>query len=256
MSNFMTLVGKELRMLFVSPIAYVVLAVFYAVSGYFFHFIMRFYVEQAAMSQAFRPAPVDVPTMVAQSFFGVLSTILLFVLPMITMGMLAEERKRGTIELLFTSPITTAQLIMGKFSAGLIFVLVMFLPALINILIVIQFSSPKPPLPPLLIGLAGALLLAGAMLAVGLFISSLTENQIVAAALTFGVFIILWVLDASADPSSTIRNEVLRYLSVLNHYEDFTRGIFDTQHLVFYLSFIFLGLFLTSLSLDSVKWRK
>ncbi|HUG44175.1 MAG TPA: ABC transporter permease, partial [Acidobacteriota bacterium] len=137
-----------------------------------------------------------------------------------------------------------------------IFVLVMFLPALINILIVIQFSSPKPPLPPLLIGLAGALLLAGAMLAVGLFISSLTENQIVAAALTFGVFIILWVLDASADPSSTLGNEIIRYLSVLNHYEDFTRGIFDTQHLVFYLSFIFLGLFLTSLSLDSVKWRK
>ena len=81
------------------------------------------------------------------------------------------------------------------------------------------------------------------------------ENQIVAGAATFGVFIILWVLDASAETSTTIWNESLRYLSVLNHYEDFTNGIIDTQHLVFYLSFVFLGLFLTSLSLDSEKWR-
>jgi ABC-2 type transport system permease protein len=104
--------------------------------------------------------------------------------------------------------------------------------------------------------LLGAFLLGGALLAIGIFVSTLTENQIVAAASTFGVFIILWVIDASAGASTTILNETLRYLSVLNHYEDFTKGVFDTQHLVFYLSFMVLGLFLTSLSLDSGKWRK
>jgi ABC-2 type transport system permease protein len=100
------------------------------------------------------------------------------------------------------------------------------------------------------------LLLGGTLIAVGLFVSSLTENQIVAAALTFGIFIILWVLDAAAESATTVGNEILRYVSVLNHYEDFTKGILDTQHIVFYLSFIFLGLFLTSLSLESEKWRK
>jgi ABC-2 type transport system permease protein len=132
----------------------------------------------------------------------------------------------------------------------------MLVPAVINILIIVTYSDPPPSLTPFLVGLLGVLLLGGALLAIGIFISSLTENQIVAAAATFGVFIILWVLDASAGASTTAWNETLRYLSVLNHYDDFTKGILDTQHLVFYSSFIFLGLFLTSLSLDSDKWRK
>jgi ABC-2 type transport system permease protein len=174
---------------------------------------------------------------------------------MVTMGIFAEERKRGTIELLLTSPITRTQLILGKFSAAMVFLMVMLAPAILKILLLFLYSDPAPSPSPYLVALLGALLLGGTLLAIGLFISSLTENQIVAGAATFGVFIILWVLDASAETSTTIWNESLRYLSVLNHYEDFTNGIIDTQHLVFYLSFVFLGLFLTSLSLDSEKWR-
>ncbi|MGW8182112.1 MAG: ABC transporter permease subunit, partial [bacterium] len=122
--------------------------------------------------------------------------------------------------------------------------------------LLILYGSPSPEVSPFLTGLLGAFLLGGALLAVGIFVSTLTENQIVAAATTFGIFIILWVVDASAGASTTLWNETLRYLSVLNHYEDFTKGVFDTQHLFFYLSFMVLGLFLTSLSLDSGKWRK
>jgi ABC-2 type transport system permease protein len=256
MRNYLTIVGKELRTMFVSPIAYVVLAVFFGVSGYFFYVIMSFYVQQASMRQfGASPFPMDVPTMVVESYLGIISTILLFLLPMITMGVFAEERKRGTIELLLTSPLTHLQLILGKFSGAFIFLLVMFVPAVLNILLIVTYTDPAPPILPYLVGLLGALLLGGALLAVGLFVSSLTENQIVAAAATFGVFIILWVLDASAGPSTTVLNETLRYLSVLNHYEDFTKGIFDTQHLVFYLSFMVFGLFLTSLALDSDRWR-
>lgn len=258
MKNYLALTAKELQHLFVSPIAYVVLAVFFGVTGYFFYIILSFYVEQSVMQQFGGPTSMamDVPSMVMQSFLGVLSTILLFLLPMITMGSFAEERKQGTIELLFTSPLTNAQVIMGKFTATVLFILVMFLPALLNAGLLFFYSEPAPPLTPYLIGLLGAILLSAALLSVGLFVSSLTENQIVAAAVTFGVFIILWVIDASAGASTTVANETLKYLSVLNHYEDFSRGILDTQHVVFYLSFIVLGLFLTSLSLDSVKWRK
>jgi ABC-2 type transport system permease protein len=256
MRNYLAIVGKELRTLFVSPIAYVVLAVFFGVSGYFFFIILGFYVEQAAMRQFNAPFPMDVPTLVMQSYLGVLSTILLFLLPMVTMGIFAEERKRGTIELLLTSPITYLQLIFGKFSAALIFLLVMLLPAFLNAGLLILYSSPSPDMIPFLVGLLGAFLLGGALLAMGIFVSTLTENQIVAAVATFGIFIILWVIDASAGASTSLGNETLRYLSVLNHYEDFTKGVFDTQHLFFYLSFMVLGLFLTSLSLDSGKWRK
>ena len=256
MRNYMAIVGKELRSLFVSPIAYVVLAVFFGVSGYFFFIILGFYVEQSAMRQFNAPFPMDVPTLVMQSYLGVLSTILLFLLPMVTMGIFAEEKRRGTIELLLTSPLTHLQLILGKFSAALVFLLVMLIPAVLNTALLVLYSNPSPQVIPFLAGLLGAFLLGGALLAIGVFVSTLTENQIVAAASTFGVFIILWVIDASAGASTTILNETLRYLSVLNHYEDFTKGVFDTQHLVFYLSFMVLGLFLTSLSLDSGKWRK
>lgn len=257
MKNYLAITGKELRSLFVSPIAYVVLAVFFGVSGYFYYVILSFYVQQSTMRQfGAQSFSMDVPTMVMQSYLGVLSTILLFLLPMVTMGVFAEERKRGTIELLLTSPLTHLQLILGKFSAVVLFLLVMLLPVVLKSLLLVNYSEPAPAMSPFLVGLLGPILLGSTLLAVGLFISSLTENQIVAAVATFGVFIILWVLDASAQASTTIWNETLRYLSVLNHYEDFTQGILDTQHVVFYLSFVFLGLFLTSLSLDSEKWSK
>lgn len=254
MRNFLAIAGKELHLLFLSPIAYIVLAVFLAITGWFFFLILNAYVGQGMMQA--QMGGMDLPGMIMRAFFGILSTIILFLLPMITMSFFAEEKKTRTIELLLTSPIKTSQLVLGKFAAGLAFLIVMLVPAILYAAILIFYSDPAPALTPYLIGFLGALLLSGSLLAIGIFISSLTENQIVAAAVTFGIFIVLWVLDASAGPSTTATNEILRYLSVLNHYEDFTRGILDTQHLIFYASFIFLGLFLTALSLDSPRWRK
>ncbi len=262
MRNYLAIVKREFGSLFVSPIAYVVLAVFFAVTGYFFYIIlgnvMEFVMQRMFQSQQFgtAPPPFDAPAAVTRGLFGVLSTILLFLMPMITMGVFAEEKKRGTIELLLTSPITSTQLILGKFTALSLFLLVMLLPPILNSVILYFISQPPPPLAPMLVGYLGAFLLGETLVAVGIFISSLTENQIVAAAITFGTFLILWVLDAAAGASSTVTNEVMRYLSVLNHYDDFTRGVLDSQHIVFYLSFTFFGLFLTSVSLDSVKWRQ
>jgi ABC-2 type transport system permease protein len=147
MRNYLALVGKELNTLFVSPIAYTVLAVFYAVSGYFFYIILSFFVQQSSMRQMGpSPFPMDVPGLVMASYLGVLSTILLFLLPMVTMGIFAEERKRGTIELLLTSPITRLQLILGKFSAAMIFLMVMLVPAALKILLLF-LSYPVQFLP-------------------------------------------------------------------------------------------------------------
>jgi ABC-2 type transport system permease protein len=261
MRNYLAIVKKEMHTLFVSPIAYVVLAVFFAVTGYFFYIITSSIIQRV-MEMGFRsqqfgsaPPPIDVPAVILGNFFSVISTILLFLVPMITMGVFAEEKKRGTIELLFTSPITHLQLILGKFTAMMLFLLVMLLPTILKSFLLYLYSEPKPPLGPIFTGFLGALLLGGALLTIGLFISSLTENQIVAATLCFGVFIILWVIDAVAGASTTVGNEVLRYLSIMNHYEDFTKGVLDSRHVVFYVSMIFLGLFLTSVSLNSAKWR-
>ena len=262
MRNYVALVRKELHTLFVSPIAYVVLAVFFAVTGYFFYIILgnviEFVMQRAFQSQQFgaAPPPFDASTTVIRGFFGVLSTILLFLVPMITMGVFAEEKRRGTIELLFTSPLTHLQLILGKFSALVLFLLVMLVPSILNSVLLYYLSDPTPPLSPMLVGYLGAFLLGGTLLAMGVFVSSLTENQIISAVITFGAFLVLWVIDAAVGSATTLGNEVIRYVSVLNHYEDFTKGVLDSQHIVFYLSFIFLGLFLTSLSLDSVKWRQ
>ena len=262
MRNYVALVRKELHTLFVSPIAYVVLGVFFAVTGYFFYIILgnviEFVMQRAFQSQQFgaAPPPFDASTTVIRGFFGVLSTILLFLVPMITMGVFAEEKRRGTIELLFTSPLTHLQLILGKFSALVLFLLVMLVPSILNSVLLYYLSDPTPPLSPMLVGYLGAFLLGGTLLAMGVFVSSLTENQIISAVITFGAFLVLWVIDAAVGSATTLGNEVIRYVSVLNHYEDFTKGVLDSQHIVFYLSFIFLGLFLTSLSLDSVKWRQ
>ena len=262
MRNYVAIIRKELHTLFVSPIAYVVLAVFFAITGYFFYIILanviEFVMQRAFQSQQFgqAPPPFDASAAVMRGFLGILSTILLFLIPMITMGVFAEEKKRGTIELLFTAPLTHLQLILGKFTALVLFLCVMLLPTIFSAVVLYFLSEPAPRFTPMLLGYLGVLLLGAALMAFGVFISSLTENQIVAGVVTFGIFLIAWVLDAAASSSSGLVNETIRYLSVLNHYEDFTRGVLDTQHVVFYLSFIFLGLFLTAVSLDSGKWRQ
>lgn len=262
MRNLLAIARKELYSLFSGFIAYVVLAVFFLVSGYFFFLITTTIITQV-MEAMFRSQqfggplpPMDVTALISRNYFGILSTILLFLVPMITMGVFAEEKKRGTIELLFTSPIRAAELILGKFLAVLVILGIMLLPTIFYMGMLYFYSDPRPPLAPIFTGYLGAVLMGAALLALGVFVSSLTENQIVAAVLTWGVFIILWVLEPAAGTSSTWLNESLRYVSILNHYDDFSRGIIDTQHVVFYLSFIFLGLYLTSVSLNSLKWRQ
>jgi ABC-2 type transport system permease protein len=262
MKNVLAILQKELRSYFVSPIAYVVMTVFLIICGYFFYTIVSVFVERSMMmmmqSQQFGgpPPAMDVPSLVSRNFFGVVSTVVLFMLPMITMASFADEKRRGTMELLMTSPITHIQVIVGKFLAAIAFFLIMLTPTLLYHIFVYAYSSPKMTFGPILSGYLGLLLLGGAIISLGIFISTLTENQIIAAAITFGAVLILWVIDLSARSGGTVVKEIVSYLSILNHFEDFSKGVIDTSSLVVYGSFIFLGLFRTHRSIESLRWRQ
>jgi ABC-2 type transport system permease protein len=253
---------KEMSLYFVSPIAYVVVGGFLFIAGFFFQAFLDIIIRQsfqAAMQSAQFGAPIemDVPGETMRSFFGVVGTILLFLMPALTMGVYAEERKRGTMELLLTSPVTDLDIVLGKYLASLALFLIMLLPTALQIAILYRASDPMPPWRLMFSGYIGLLLLGGALLALGQFLSSITENQIIASVVTFILFLLLWVLDAAVRGNTqTPAGKVLQYLSVLRHFDDFIRGIVDTSNLIFYLSLIALGLFLTLKSLDSMRWRR
>ncbi|MCI0525671.1 MAG: ABC transporter permease, partial [Acidobacteria bacterium] len=187
---------------------------------------------------------------------GFATTILLFLVPMLTMGVYAEERKRGTMEMLMTSPITEFQIVMGKFLASLTLFAVMLTPTLIYHFIIARYSEPGLPWKIMWSGYLGIFLLGAGLLALGSFISSLTENQIVAGVATFVIFLMLWILDFGARGATTAAGEIVKYLSILQHYDTFAQGVIDTSSIIFYLSVVALGLFLTLRNLDSMRWRR
>jgi ABC-2 type transport system permease protein len=199
------------------------------------------------------PQPMDVPGMVSRSFFGTTSVVLLFIIPMLTMGLFAEEKRRGTIELLLTTPVGNFQAMMGKYVASLTFLVIMLTGTGLTISTLFIYGDPE--LKPILGGYLGLLLYGAALLSVGMFISTLTENQIVSVVLTFGVILALWLIDTFSSSAVGLSREVLSYLSVIGHLDDFIKGVIDTSHLIFYLTFAFFGLFLTYRSLESMRWK-
>ncbi len=261
MRSLYSIYRKEMGHYFVSPVAYVLVGVFLLLSAFFFDRILTLIIqssmEQEMQAMRFGGAQgVDVPGLVMRNFFGLLSSLILFLTPMLTMGVYAEERKRGTMELLMTSPITDLEIVLGKFLASLSLFAIMLLPTASYIVFMYFRSDPMPSWKLLLAGYLGVLLLGGALLSLGSFLSSLTENQLIAAVLTFGAILILWVLDFGGSGAATVLGQVLQYLSVIRHYDDFTRGIIDTSALIYYVSFIALCIFLTVRSLESMRWRR
>lgn len=237
---------KELGHYFVSPVAYVIVGLFLLLSGHFFLLYVNVANEQEA----------DAPTWVLRAFLNLMVLVFLFLLPMITMGVYAEEKKRGTIELLMTSPITELQIVLGKYLATLTLFAAMLLPTAGCLVFVWMHSEPMPPFRMVLCGYLGTLLFAGSLLALGSFLSSLTENQIIASVLTFAAFLLLWAIDFGSSAATGPTGQILHYLSVINHFDDFTRGIIDTSSVTYYLSFIILFIFLTVRSVDSMRWRR
>jgi ABC-2 type transport system permease protein len=178
---------------------------------------------------------------------------LLFVLPALTMRTYAEERRSGTIELLLTSPLTDMEIVLGKFLGALALYGVMLLVTVVDIGVLFFFGNPE--VKPLLTSYLGLFLLGGSFLAIGLFISTLTSNQIVAYIVTFSVFLLLWIISWIGSFSSGVIADLTSYLSVIEHFDDFAKGVIDTTHIIYYLSLITFGLFMTAKSVDTERWR-
>ena len=246
MQNIIAIWQREMKSYFVSPIAYVVLTIFLFASGYFFYSYLTQVVERTMLLAQFGQASqaIDVPGIVAQAHFHTISVVLLFIVPMLTMGLFAEEKKRGTIELLLTAPVGHFQAIAGKFLASLTFLLILLLANTVITLPLFVFGKPDPF--PIITGYLGLFLFGMTLMAIGLFISTLTENQIVAVVITFGVSLVLFVIE--------LKN-VLNYLNLISHLEDFVKGIISTQHIIFYVTLTFLGLFLAYRSIESMRWK-
>ena len=257
--NIWTIAFREVKSSFLSPLAYVLITVFLLISGIFFYLdLQRFnwicmqYMHMAQQNPELLEF-LNLNEYIIRNLFGYAGIILLFLTPIVTMRSLAEEKKTGTAELLFTSPVNTFQIVSAKFLAGFLMVALMILLTLHYILSL--YVLGEPDFGPVWSGYLGLLLLGGVFVAVGVFASSLTDNQIVAAVLSFGILFLLWIAGFPSVSGSSALREFLAYLSPIYHFEDFGKGLIDTKHLVFYVTFIFTALFLTQRVLDSRRWR-
>ena len=250
MNAIYPILKRELRSYFASPLAYIILVVFQVISArFFFLYLQGFLQFQLDPNYQLQLGELNINNLVILPYFGTISIVLLLIVPLITMRLIADEKRNYTAELLFTSPLRIRTIVFGKYIAALVLLIIMLLLSSINIFVLMVHGNPD--FGAVISGYIGLFLLGASFLSVGIFASSLTENQLIAAVISFGVLLLLWLVGALSDAESTL----LGYLSVINHYEDFGKGIIKLKDIVYYLSLIFLGLFLTYTSLESERWR-
>jgi ABC-2 type transport system permease protein len=257
MRNTLVIAGKELEGYFVQPVAYVVLTVFLLLGGWFFFALLRQFDQMIQLVQMMgNPQSLEqmnLNTRVIDPLLHDLSIVLVIVMPALTMRVFAEEKRAGTYELLLTAPVRTGEIVAGKFIAAAVFTLIMISLAWIFPLILLIFGNPEVGV--MFAGYLGLALLAITFVAVGLFTSSLTQNQIIAAISSFGLLILLFVISWPAEAGGGIVWSLLKYLSLPEHFSTLTRGVIDTSDIVFFLSVILVALFLTQRSVESARWR-
>ena len=257
--NVWALLEKEWRHYFGSPIAYVALAMWSALFGFFFWVIFKqflFYSMQTAqqmeMGGGFKLSLND---LVIAPVLRNMAVVALFVLPMLTMRLFAEERRQGTIELLATAPLTDLQIVMGKFLGAMAFYVLMLAAGFLNFALLWKFASVAPEWKPLATGALALLLVGAAFIALGLFLSTLTKNQIIAGILGFGLALLFWVLGWLDQPMADTTTKIISYLGITNHIDALMKGVVDLKDLVFYLSLTMFGIFLAHQSVLSQRWR-
>lgn len=246
---------KEIKTYFTSPIAYVVMAVFLMLAGFFFYSSISWFNLQSFQISRYPElmAQVNINQMVYTPLFSNIAMILIFLIPLLTMRLLAEEKRNRTEELLLTSPLSVWQIILGKYLASFFFLLALLL--LTGILSIFTFAWGNPEPAPIATGYLGLVLLGAAFLAIGLFFSSLTENQIVAAFLTLSFLMLFWVLNWASYALSGAWRSLLNHASFMMHFANLATGVVDTADVFYYLSIVFLGLFLTHTVIRSQRWR-
>jgi ABC-2 type transport system permease protein len=246
---------KEMRLYFTSPIAWVILTIFSLITGYFFYSIFAFF-TLASMQSMMNPMmgrELNVTDSVLRPLFSNISVILLLLMPLVTMRLFAEERRSGTIELLLTFPVRDGAVLAGKYLAAMSVYAAMLGLTLVYPAIVLYFTRLEWGV--LLAGYVGLLLMGATFLAVGVFVSSLTENQIVASITTFGILLVFWVLGWSADYAGGVWGRVLAHVSLLEHFDSFAKGVLDTKDILYYVDFTVVALFLTLRSLEARRWK-
>jgi ABC-2 type transport system permease protein len=254
MRNVWIICRKELHSYFVSPIAYLLLAMFGLIFGFFFwNQLGAFVIYGMEMQMRGQSFPMNVNEELVRPLLANVRVIGLFFIPLITMRLFAEEKRSGTIELLTTSPIRDVEVILGKWIAALLLYSGILLLTALNFIFIFKYGHPDWK--PMVIGYLGLLLQAGGLLAVGTFISTLTKNQIIAGAVTFAVCLLLWVFEWVSGYETATWAQVLSYMSVTTHAESFAKGLLNTKDTIYYVTLIFLGLFLTARSMEALRWR-
>ncbi|TAE53735.1 MAG: ABC transporter permease [Nostocales cyanobacterium] len=264
-ANIIAIYRRELQSYFVSPLAYGITGIFWFISGLFLVMILigpggiiptiaAFDVQGQQFGVPV--PPIDVPYEFIRAFLDRISWLLLFILPILSMGLYSDERKRGTLELLATSPITNWAVAVGKLLGVLTFFLTMILPLLGLEILAISESNPPMSLTIPLIGHLGLILLAAAILSLGMFVSSLTDSTILSAILTFAVIIFLLLIDSIAQSVPGVIGQALGHISLLKNYNTLVQGIFDTSSIILFASYIILGIFLTAQSIDALRFQR
>jgi ABC-2 type transport system permease protein len=263
--NIIAIFRRELQSYFVSPLAYVIAGIFWMLAGLFFVLILlgpsgiiqevaKLDLQGQQIGQ--QVPPIDVAYTFLRAFLDRMGWLLLFVAPILSMGLYAEERKRGTLELLATSPVTNWAVAVGKLLGVLTFFITMVLPLLAYEIVALSTATPPVQTVLPLLGHIALILLAAAVFSLGMFISSLTDSTILAAFLTFALILLLLLTDIVAKIVGGPVGEALRHLSLLNHYENLVQGIFDSSSAIVFVSYIFLGIFLTAQSIDALRFQR
>lgn len=244
MSNVLNIARGELRRIFLSPLAWAVLAIIQFIMGFVFINLLVDYANNAGMGNE----QFGVSDYIGGSLYGFATILLLLIMPLMTMRLFAEERKAGSITLLFSAPISLTEIVLGKFVGllgfvAVIIVLMAAMPLALNWSTDLDWGR-------LAAGLFGLFLLMMAFGAAGLFVSSLTREPTIAAVGSFGLLLVVWLVNILAYNDSIPFKELFGYLSLIDHYESLRRGVFDTADAIYYVLFSALFLWLTVLRLD------
>ncbi len=240
MKNIPSIFAREMKTYFVSPIAYVALIVFVLLTGYFF----AAYFNWASRYQGEANMRV---------LFHNMSITMLFLAPLITMRLFAEEKRSGTIEIMMTSPVTDTEIVIGKFAASAVLFLIML--ALTALCPIFLMAYGTPDVAPMAVGYLGLFLLGATFLSLGVVTSSLTKNQIVAALISFVMLLGLWVIGWMSSAVGSQFGKVLSFISLVDHFDDFSKGVLDTKHVIYYVSSASFCLFLAIKLVQSAKWK-
>ncbi len=258
LANLVAIVRKEFQSYFSTPFSYIIAAFFWLISGFFFGAILEQLIGDISFLEESGQLPqsIDVAERFLEAFLGVIISLLLVLLPALSMGLYSEERKRGTLELLATSPVTNWIVALGKLLGVLGFFIVLMIP--IWIWEGIAFSAADPPvnLDIILVANLALLLIATAILSLGMFISSLTDSSILAYILTFIMVIFLWIMDLIANKLTEPFSSILSHLSLFDNYNELVKGVVEPSSLVLFASYILLGIFLTAQSIDALRFQR